>query len=117
MAEKNMVSALQLCDRCLAAEKRFRPKGADTTIRVAEAAQTDGRSDMALILLSDFMQRFPDHPSEQRALNLLIPVAAQRDDNKAFVRGLIQHYLETVPAERRNPEIEALIPLFARNEN
>jgi hypothetical protein len=117
VAGKNMVSALQLCDRCLAADKQFRPNGADTTIKIAEAAQTDGRSVMALALLSDFMQRFPDHPGELRALNLLIPVAAQRDDNKAFVRGLIQHYLETVPVERRSPEIEALIPLFDGDKN
>ncbi len=116
MAGKNMVSALQLCDRCLAVDKRFRPNGADTTIKIAEAAQTDGRSGMALVLLSDFMQRFPDHPGELRALNLLIPLAAkrdQRDNSRAFVQGLMQHYLETVPAERRSPEIEALIPLFA----
>ena len=41
---KNMVSALRLCGRCVAADDRFRPKGADTTIRIAQAALADGRS-------------------------------------------------------------------------
>jgi len=70
LARQRNGEALAIVKNRLDADSGFRPQSGDELIRLAELARAGGERSVAGALVTDFEQRFPDHPARNTARRL-----------------------------------------------
>ena len=99
--------ALALVDYGLSRNNAFRPAGPNATLRAASLALKQARPKIATSLLSDFGERFCDHPQRVSAAMTGATIALERTNETALARRLFEDVAKD-PMARQHPRYTVL---------
>jgi len=102
-------AALEVARDCLAIDPAFTLDKAEDVTRLASAAATAGRSQLALHLLTGFHKRFRNHADIARNYLLAAKIMAERLNKEMQARALLQQIKIVLPEDPLIPEVDAYI--------